>query len=42
MMGLSILRTESAESSKAKMTVAAGFVNIIAGLFLGKLNTSKV
>lgn len=35
MMGLSILRTETAESSKAKMTVAAGFVNIVAGLLLG-------
>ena len=37
MMSLTILKTETPESSKAKMTVAAGFVNIVAGLFLGKL-----
>ena len=35
-MGLAILKTETAESSKAKMTVAAGFVNIVAGLLIGK------
>jgi len=35
MMSLSILKTETGEASKAKMTVAAGFVNIVAGLFLG-------
>ena len=39
MMSLSILKTETGEASKAKMTVAAGFVNIVAGLFLGKLTS---
>lgn len=34
-MGLRIIKTSSAESTKAKMTVAAGFVNIVGGICVG-------